>query len=122
VVTAAPARFAALALAEPAVEVVTFTGSVAVGQAIAQRAGYRRVVLELGGNDPLLVLEDADLDEAAALATSGATRNSGQRCTAVKRVLADQSVVDELVALLDASVGALQVGDPFDEATDIGTV
>src|SRR5262249_46372332 len=72
-----------------AVEVVMFTGGVAVGEQIARTAGFRRTVLELGGNDPLLVLADADLDEAAALAVARAPRNSGQRGTAVKRVVAD---------------------------------
>ena len=65
-----------------------------VGKYIAEKAGYRRVVLELGGNDPLIVMEDADLDRAADLAVQGATKNSGQRCTAVKRILVVESVAD----------------------------
>jgi len=65
----------------------TFTGSVRVGKHIANTAGYKRLVLELGGNDPLIVMEDADLDRAAELAVAGATKNSGQRCTAVKRII-----------------------------------
>jgi len=105
-----------------AVEVVMFTGGVAVGKAIAARAGYRRTVLELGGNDPLIVLRDADLREAAALAVAGGTRNSGQRCTAVKRILADVAIADELAGLLTAAAAELRVGDPFDPATDVGTL
>jgi aldehyde dehydrogenase (NAD+) len=105
-----------------AVEVVMFTGGVAVGGQIARTAGFRRTVLELGGNDPLLVLADADLDEAAALAVSGATRNSGQRCTAVKRILADGAIADGLAARIVDLAGALRVGDPFDPATDVGTL
>ena len=66
-----------------------------VGKYIAEKAGYRRLVLELGGNDPLIVMEDADLDKAAELAVQGATKNSGQRCTAVKRILVVESVADE---------------------------
>jgi putative phosphonoacetaldehyde dehydrogenase len=104
------------------VELVTFTGSVAVGKLIARRAGYRRTVLELGGNDPLIVMEDADLDRAADLAVSGATRNSGQRCTAVKRVLAVEEVADALVDRIAQRAGALRCGDPADPATDVGTV
>ncbi len=75
---------------------VSFTGGVAVGKSIAERLGYRRAVLELGGNDPLIVLADADLDEAATLAVRGAFANSGQRCTAVKRIIVDEQVADEL--------------------------
>src|SRR5262249_51568579 len=85
-------------LGHEAVEVVMFTGGVEVGKQTAAAAGYRRTVLELGGNDPLLVLRDADLDEAAALAVAGATRNSGQRCTAVKRVVAEEPIADALAA------------------------
>jgi aldehyde dehydrogenase (NAD+) len=109
-------------LAHDGVEVITFTGGVGVGKLIASRLGYRRAVLELGGNDPLLVLEDADLAEAAALAVFGAFRNSGQRCTAVKRIIAVGSVADELAGLISAGAAAIRVGDPTDPETQIGTV
>jgi aldehyde dehydrogenase (NAD+) len=79
-------------------------------------------VLELGGNDPLIVLRDADLDEAAALAVAGGTRNSGQRCTAVKRIIAEQPVAEALVARIALGAAALRVGDPFDPRTDVGTL
>jgi aldehyde dehydrogenase (NAD+) len=95
---------------------------VAVGRAIAERLGYRRAVLELGGNDPLLVLADADLAEAAELAVRGAFANSGQRCTAVKRIIAVDAVADDLAARVTAGAAALVAGDPADEATDVGTV
>jgi putative phosphonoacetaldehyde dehydrogenase len=109
-------------LAHPGVEVISFTGSVAVGKQIATRLGYRRAVLELGGNDPLLVLADADLDLAAKLALAGATRNSGQRCTAVKRILVDERVADAFVERLVAGCRGLVAGDPLDPETDVGTV
>jgi putative phosphonoacetaldehyde dehydrogenase len=117
-----PAAILDAFLADPQVEVISFTGGVAVGKLIADRLGYRRAVLELGGNDPLLVLADADLQEAAALAVSGAFANSGQRCTAVKRIIAVESIADELAARITAGAGALRVGDPSDPATDVGTV
>ncbi|HYY84320.1 MAG TPA: aldehyde dehydrogenase family protein, partial [Beijerinckiaceae bacterium] len=85
-------------------------------------AGYRRIVLELGGNDPLIVMEDADLDKAADLAVQGATKNSGQRCTAVKRILVVESVADAFVAKVLPRAKALKAGDPMDPATDVGTV
>jgi aldehyde dehydrogenase (NAD+) len=109
-------------LANEAVEVVMFTGGAEVGAMIASRAGYRRTVLELGGNDPLIVLADADLDEAAALAVSGGTKNSGQRCTAVKRVIAVSDVAGELAERIASKTAQLQVGDPLDPATDVGTL
>jgi putative phosphonoacetaldehyde dehydrogenase len=109
-------------LADPAVEVISFTGGVAVGKSIAQRLGYRRAVLELGGNDPLIVLADADLDEAAQLAVQGAFANSGQRCTAVKRIIAVESIADELAARVADGARRLRCGDPLDPETDVGTV
>jgi phosphonoacetaldehyde dehydrogenase len=109
-------------LAHPAVEVVSFTGGVEVGRAIAGRLGYRRAVLELGGNDPLIVLADADVDEAARLAIEGATRNSGQRCSAVKRVIAEEPIAGALSERMVARCRALVAGDPFAEATDVGPV
>jgi aldehyde dehydrogenase (NAD+) len=109
-------------LEDPAVEVVSFTGGIAIGKQIAARLGYRRAVLELGGNDPLIVLADADLEEAAALAVSGAFSNSGQRCTAVKRIIVDEGVADELAVRVTDAAAKLRVGDPLDDGTDIGTV
>src|SRR5262244_435463 len=87
VVTGDPAPIAEELLTSPDVDLVTFTGGVSVGKYIAAKAVYKRQVLELGGNDPIIVMEDADVDEAAALAATGSYKNSGQRCTAVKRIL-----------------------------------
>ena len=122
IVCADPAQFLDTVLQHEAVDLVSFTGGVQVGKAIAHRLGYRRAVLELGGNDPLIVLADADLDEAADLAVRGAFANSGQRCTAVKRVIAVQATADELVDRIAARTRELVCGDPSDPATDVGTV
>ena len=104
------------------IDLITFTGGVPVGKLIASQAGYKRTVLELGGNDPLIVLEDADLDRAADLAVAGATKNSGQRCTAVKRILVIDAVADAFVEKLHERTKALRYGDPRDPENDIGTV
>jgi putative phosphonoacetaldehyde dehydrogenase len=104
------------------IDLVTFTGSVPVGKYIAENAGYKRTVLELGGNAPLIVMDDADLDKAAELAVAGGTKNSGQRCTAVKRVLCIDSVADEFSALVAEKAATLKYGDPMDPDTDVGTV
>jgi phosphonoacetaldehyde dehydrogenase len=109
-------------ITDPDADLITFTGSVRVGKYIAEKAGYRRLVLELGGNDPLIVMEDADLDKAAELAVQGATKNSGQRCTAVKRILVVESVADAFSEKVVEKAKKLKAGDPMDSATDVGTV
>jgi phosphonoacetaldehyde dehydrogenase len=122
VITGDPAEIADELLTHPLVDLVTFTGGVAIGKYIAQKAGYRRVVLELGGNDPIIVMEDADLDEAATLAVAGSYKNSGQRCTAVKRLLVHESVAAAFTERVVAKTQAWAYGDPMDKTVDMGTV
>jgi aldehyde dehydrogenase (NAD+) len=107
---------------DPRIDLVSFTGSVGVGKRIAATAGYKRLVLELGGNDPLIVLDDADLDLAVTLAAEGSYRNSGQRCTAVKRILVQESVASEFTQRLVEKTKEYLCGDPMEEATRVGTV
>lgn len=109
-------------LAHPAVELLTFTGSTQIGKSLAARAGYRRLVLELGGNDACIILADADPQAAANLVVRGAFGNSGQRCTAIKRVLVDEKIADAVIEASLALTRTLRVGDPLDEATDLGTL
>ena len=104
------------------VDLVSFTGSVAVGKKISRTAGYKKLVLELGGNDPLIILDDADLDLAVYLAAEGSFRNSGQRCTAVKRILVHEKVAPEFTSRLVEKTKEYLAGDPFDEKTRVGTV
>lgn len=122
VVTGNPSTMGDAMITDPDADLVTFTGSVRVGKHIASTAGYKRIVLELGGNDPLIVMEDADLDKAAELAVAGATKNSGQRCTAVKRILVVESVAEAFSMLVVEKARRLQCGDPMNPDTDIGTV
>ena len=122
VVTGDPREIADEMLVHPDVDLVTFTGGVAVGKYIASKAVYKRQVLELGGNDPLIVMEDADVEEAAMIAAAGSYRNSGQRCTAIKRMLVQASVADRFVEALLARTRAIKYGDPADPATDMGTL
>ncbi|HZT41730.1 MAG TPA: phosphonoacetaldehyde dehydrogenase [Chthonomonadaceae bacterium] len=107
---------------DPRVEAVSFTGSVAVGKQIAATAGYKKLALELGGNDPLLILEDADLDLAVTLAAEGAFRNSGQRCTAVKRILVEEPILEAFTDRFVAKAREYTCGDPSDPETRVGTV
>jgi len=106
----------------PGVEVLAFTGSETIGKRIAATAGYKKLVLELGGNDPLIVLDDADLELAVMLAAEGSFRNSGQRCTAVKRILVQDKIAPEFTKRLVQKTAEYICGDPLDEATRIGTV
>jgi putative phosphonoacetaldehyde dehydrogenase len=109
----------------PHIAVITFTGGVRVGKLIAAKAGYKRAALELGGNDPLIVLNDlsdSDLDKAAELAVAGSTKNSGQRCTAVKRILVQNRIADKFVALVLEKAKKIKFGDPMDPTTDLGCV
>jgi len=122
VVTGNPSTMGDAMITDPDCDLVTFTGSVKIGKYIAEKAGYRRIVLELGGNDPLIVMEDADLDKAAELAVAGATKNSGQRCTAVKRILVVEKVAEEFSRRVLEKAKKLKSGDPMDPTTDVGTV
>src|SRR5579871_277393 len=122
VLTGDPAEIADELLTSPDMDLVTFTGGVAVGKYIAGKALYKRQVLELGGNDPLIVLEDADIEEAATLAVSGSYKNSGQRCTAIKRMLVQEPVAERFVERLVEKTRAVKYGDPFDPTMDMGTV
>ena len=109
----------------PNIDLITFTGSVGVGKLIAEQAGYKRTVLELGGNDPLIVLNDLDGDDlkkAVELAVTGATKNSGQRCTAVKRILVQESIADQFVEMALERAKKIKFGDPMNMETDLGTV
>lgn len=125
VVTGDPAVIGEAIVTHPDIELVTFTGGVRVGKRIAAIAGYKRTVLELGGNDPLIVLDDLDdagIERAATLAVAGATSNSGQRCTAVKRILVADAIADRFSDAVLERARAIRYGDPMDEATELGTV
>ncbi len=125
VVTGWPKDIGDEMITNPNIDLITFTGGVPVGKLIASKAGYKRQVLELGGNDPLIILNDLsddDLAKAADLAVAGATKNSGQRCTAVKRILVQEKVADRFVPLVLERARKLRFGDPMDRATELGTV
>jgi vanillin dehydrogenase len=111
-------------IVHPAVRRINFTGSSHVGAIIAEKAGrhLKRVLLELGGKAPFVVLEDADLDAAAAAANFGAFMHQGQICMSTERIVVDRHVADEFAAKLAARAGSLKVGDPSDPSTQIGPV
>ena len=125
VVTGWPDDIGLEMIQNPNIDLITFTGSVGVGKYIAEQAGYKRTVLELGGNDPLIVLndlDDDDLKKAVELAVTGATKNSGQRCTAVKRILCQNKIADRFVEMALERAKKIKFGNPMDLKTDLGTV
>jgi len=125
IVTGMPADIGDEMVTNPNADIITFTGGVPVGKMIAKKAGYKRTALELGGNDPLIILNDLsdeDLEKAATIAVAGATGNSGQRCTAVKRILVQESVADKFVPLVLEKAKKIKFGDPQDPDTQLGCV
>ncbi|TWT51672.1 aldehyde dehydrogenase family protein [Allorhodopirellula solitaria] len=109
-------------IADERIELVTFTGGTAVGKRISKTAGYKKLCLELGGNAPLIVLDDADMEMAVKLAAEGSFRNSGQRCTAVKRLLIHEKIKNEFVERFVERTKSYIAGDPASPDTLIGTV
>jgi acyl-CoA reductase-like NAD-dependent aldehyde dehydrogenase len=109
-------------IAHPATRRINFTGSTQVGRIIAEKAGrhLKRVLLELGGKAPMVVLRDADLDRAAAAASFGAFFHQGQICMSTERILVDRAVAEPLVEKLADRARALPVGDPRESSTAIG--
>jgi acyl-CoA reductase-like NAD-dependent aldehyde dehydrogenase len=122
-VVAGPGRTCGTRLVEhPDVAKIAFTGSTEVGRTIAAGAAatIKRVTLELGGKSANVVFADADLERAAASAPGAVFDNAGQDCCARSRILVQRSALDEFLAHLETAVRALRVGDPLDEATDMG--
>lgn len=102
------------------VDKISFTGSVPVGKHIANNSGMKRVTLELGGNDPTLVLKDANIDKAVEEVVNGAYLFSGQVCMGVKRIIVENTIIDEFTDKLVKETSKLKVGNPMDKNTDIG--
>jgi succinate-semialdehyde dehydrogenase / glutarate-semialdehyde dehydrogenase len=109
---------------DPRIAAVTLTGSEPAGRSVASTAGseIKKLVLELGGSDPFIVMPSADLDAAAAIAATARLGNNGQSCIAAKRFIAHTDIYDEFAALFEAKLAAAVVGDPLDEATTVGPV
>jgi acyl-CoA reductase-like NAD-dependent aldehyde dehydrogenase len=104
------------------VKAITFTGSGPVGWSLRERAPHKRVALELGNSTPLIVAADADLDQASGIVAKNAFAYSGQTCISLQRIYVQRTVYDEFVERLLPKVRELVVGDPADEATDVGPV
>ena len=101
---------------------ISFTGSVTTGLMISQKAGMKKVTLELGGNDPLVVLKDANIDNAVKGVINGAFLNAGQVCMGVKRIIVDNEIADEFCEKLVFKTEKLIMGNPLDKTTTLGTL
>ena len=122
VVTGSGSTVGDVVLDHEAVEAISFTGSTPVGKQIANNSGMKEVTLELGGNDPTIVWDDTNLQEAAVRVIGGACSNAGQVCNSVERVIIPEHIEDEFVdALVDACQN-LVVGDPFEEGTNVSSM
>lgn len=121
-VTGPSRNFGDRLIAHPGLDGITFTGSNQVGELIRQRsvASSPRLQLELGGNNPAIVLADADLEFAARTIVAGAMGQSGQRCTATRRIIAVAPIAERIGQLVAAGIGKLEVGDPRSERSDVG--
>lgn len=117
-----PGSRASETIGDPRVSAVTFTGSEQVGALVAQAAGasLKKCVLELGGSDPFIVLDDADIDAAAEAAVRSRFLNNGQSCIAAKRLIVPRTMKQEFIAAVSATLQTLKVGDPMDPQTDVG--
>jgi len=109
--------------ANPGTQAVGFIGSIATGHSVAQRAAGKELLLEMGGNGPLVIMEDGDLDKAVEATLVASFLNAGQSCTAGERFLVHEDVKDEYLAKLKAAIEErIRLGDPFDDATTMGPV
>ena len=109
-------------VASPKVDKISFTGSVPTGLVISQRAGMKKVTLELGGNDPLVVLDDANVDVAVKGVINGAYLNAGQVCMGVKRIIVQEGIYDEFKSKLVSETSKIKMGNPMDLSTQLGTL
>nr|WP_294998074.1 lactaldehyde dehydrogenase [uncultured Methanobrevibacter sp.] len=106
----------------PDVDKISFTGSVTTGMMISQKAGMKKVTLELGGNDPMVVLKDANIDDAVRGVINGAFLNAGQVCMGVKRIIIENEIADEFAEKLVGETEKLVMGNPLDSKTTLGTL
>lgn len=104
----------------PGTDAIGFTGSAATGRRIAERGAGKAQLMELGGNGPVIILSDADLDKAAAATASGSFVNAGQVCSSTERVLVHERVYDDFAERMTAAAGKVVLGDPRDPATTMG--
>lgn len=109
-------------ISHPSIDMVVFTGSTETGAKVHRMMGTKKSIFELGDVSALIVLGDADIEQAAEIAVQGAFGNSGQRCTSIKRIIVEKKIADAFAEKFVERTRQLKTGDPYDETTDVGTV
>jgi lactaldehyde dehydrogenase len=119
-IVSGPGKIVGDALIKSDVNMISFTGSTSVGQSISKKAYMKKISLELGGNGPLIVMDDADIKNAVIAAVDGSFGTAGQRCTSIKRILLHKKIADDFIDRFIKATEKLVVGNPLNEKTDIG--
>mgnify|MGYP001219435998 CR=1 FL=1 len=122
IITGAPEHFGDALISHDSIRLISFTGGVAAAKIIQQKAGLKKIVMELGSNSPVIVLSDADIEEAAESCVSGAFFASGQNCVGVKRIFVEETIYDSFLKKFSHLTQALKIGSPLAEDTDIGPI
>jgi glyceraldehyde-3-phosphate dehydrogenase (NADP+) len=122
IITGAPEYFGDALISDDRIRLISFTGGVAAAKVIQQKAGLKKMVMELGSNSPVIVLSDANLEDAVQSCVSGAFFASGQNCVGVKRIFVEKVIYDSFLKKFTAQTAALKIGSPLLEDTDIGPI
>jgi len=122
IITGSPAFFGDALICDDRIRLISFTGGVAAAKVIQKKAGLKKMVMELGSNSPVIVLSDADLEEAVQSCVSGAFFASGQNCVGVKRIFVEEAIYNSFLKKFAKQAAALKIGSPLLEDTDIGPI
>lgn len=122
IITGSPEYFGDALISDDRIRLISFTGGVEAAKIIQRKAGLKKMVMELGSNSPVIVLSDADLEEAVQSCVSGAFFASGQNCVGVKRIFLEEAIYDSFLKKFSCLAAALKIGSPFTEGVDIGPV
>ncbi len=122
IITGAPEAFGDSLISDERVRLISFTGGLEAAKVIQRKAGLKKIVMELGSNSPVIVLLDADLEEAVQSCVSGAFYASGQNCVGVKRIFVEEDIYDSFVSHFSQLTSTLKIGSPLSEDVDIGPI
>ena len=122
IITGAPEAFGDSLISDERVRLISFTGGLEAAKVIQRKVGLKKIVMELGSNSPVIVLSDADLEEAVQSCVSGAFYASGQNCVGVKRIFVEEDIYDSFVSHFSQLTSTLKIGSPLSEDVDIGPI
>ena len=122
IITGSPEYFGDALISDDRIRLISFTGGVEAAKIIQKKAGLKKIVMELGSNSPVIVLSDADLEEAVQSCVSGAFYASGQNCVGVKRIFVEETIYDSFLKKFSQLTAILKIGSPLSEDTDIGPI